>query len=1102
MGGGNLLKTIVDGHSGADGGFDEAIASLMALSRDNGAFGDGQNLYSGSHFDVSEESAKSVSRRIESDGHRSASTEPYRAKATNRSGAISVAPESMSSTASVSSSVTVVEGGTAEIEGPGTQSVTFTGTTGTLAIDHSLAFTGAITGLAGADALDLADVSYGAATTATFLGNTAGGTLTVSDGSHTAAIDLTGNYLSSSWTLSSDGHGGTMVVDPVASNAWKELKVGAGGWLTGIDMAPDGTMVVRTDTYGAYLWNGSQWQQLITTTSLSVSDGGVSNYNEGAYEIKIAPSNTNILYMEYLGNVYRSNDKGTTWTKTAFAHVTENPNDPYRMNGQKMAVDPNNPNVVYVGTPQDGLFVTSDGGASWQKVSAVPVSATDASGQFPGITGITFNKTSGVSGGKTNTIYASSYGHGVFESTNGGLSWTALAGGPSDVENAAISTTGVYYAIGNGDKSLWRFMDGAWTQLNPAGTNSSFQNPHTVSIDPFNPLHIVVGDEGGALNQSLDGGATWSGMNWNTQLSATDIPWLATAEKFMSSGGMVFDPLVPNKLWASDGTGVWNTSVPQNLLWNTPVVWNSQSAGIEQLVANEIVVAPGGKPVLASWDRSFFYISDPNSYPSSYGAGAPNPFSMGWSIDYASSSPGFLVGINDWWGVEQSGYSSDGGQTWHMFPTMPSFAGTAIGGSIAASSPTDIVWAPANGAAPQYTKDGGQTWHPVVLPGVSDWSTFDWAYYLDRRTVTADRVLPDTFYMYSFSNGVFKSSDGGATWAKVFNGDISPGSGFNARIEAVPGEAGNLFFTGGPQGSSGDSHPAGESFFQSSDGGATWTAVPNVLEVITFGFGAPATPGAYPSVYIVGWVNSVYGIWQSNDDAKSWVQIGDYPNGSLDNIKTIAGDPNIYGQVYVGFSGSGYAYLPAASAITLDQPAAPTVPIMATAPETALPLPSSGSTQPVLTSPGTTASTETEQSISPPLASTQPASTSPAPKTAATESSAGSSTSHFQGAHKIFRGDDTTITSPPTGKDRPSGRSFLSVSSHADAVAGSVDRVESRGNFLEHRVALLSQYVAAGFHVRGDEGALAGHITSANASEVIQTLSLAQTVDRLGRNNV
>jgi hypothetical protein len=117
-------------------------------------------------------------------------------------------------TADTGSTVTVGDGGTVEIDGTSAQSVTFTGTTGTLKIDHSLAFAGQISGLAGSDALDLADVSYGANTTATFSGNINGGTLTVTDGAHAAHISLLGDYLKSGWTLSSDGHGGTVVVDP------------------------------------------------------------------------------------------------------------------------------------------------------------------------------------------------------------------------------------------------------------------------------------------------------------------------------------------------------------------------------------------------------------------------------------------------------------------------------------------------------------------------------------------------------------------------------------------------------------------------------------------------------------------------------------------------------------------------------------------------------------------------------------------------------------------------------------------------------------------------------------------------------------------------
>ena len=110
--------------------------------------------------------------------------------------------------------ITIDNGGTAEISGASSQAVTFEGATGTLKLDDAPAFTGHISGLTGADAIDLADISYGANTKASFSGNANGGTLTVTDGTQTANIALSGNYLTSGWTLSSDGHGGTVVVDP------------------------------------------------------------------------------------------------------------------------------------------------------------------------------------------------------------------------------------------------------------------------------------------------------------------------------------------------------------------------------------------------------------------------------------------------------------------------------------------------------------------------------------------------------------------------------------------------------------------------------------------------------------------------------------------------------------------------------------------------------------------------------------------------------------------------------------------------------------------------------------------------------------------------
>ena len=117
-------------------------------------------------------------------------------------------------TASAAPSLTVADGATEEIDGASAQSVTFAGTTGTLKLDNSVSFSGHISGLAEADALDLVDVHYGSNTTATFSGDMNGGTLAVSDGINTASIALAGDYLGSSWTLSSDGNGGTAVVDP------------------------------------------------------------------------------------------------------------------------------------------------------------------------------------------------------------------------------------------------------------------------------------------------------------------------------------------------------------------------------------------------------------------------------------------------------------------------------------------------------------------------------------------------------------------------------------------------------------------------------------------------------------------------------------------------------------------------------------------------------------------------------------------------------------------------------------------------------------------------------------------------------------------------
>ena len=76
-------------------------------------------------------------------------------------------------------------------------------------------------------------------------------------------------------------------------------------------------------------------------------------------------------------------------------------------------------------------------------------------------------------------------------------------------KSAAVSSTGVYYAVGNGNSGLWSYAGGKWTELisgNNGGDGSS-----AVSVNPSNPNEIVVVSPAGYLNISYNAGSTWTG---------------------------------------------------------------------------------------------------------------------------------------------------------------------------------------------------------------------------------------------------------------------------------------------------------------------------------------------------------------------------------------------------------------------------------------------------------------------------------------------------------------------------------------------------------------------------------------------------------------
>jgi hypothetical protein len=731
-----------------------------------------------------------------------------------------------------------------------------------------------------------------------------------------------------------------MVGAKAGAGQWHPLAIGAGGFITGHSISNDGTMVCRTDTYGCYLWNklSLRWEQLRTATRMPVQDVAPGNgFTEaGGYEIQVAPSDPARIYMVtgvFVGSklnsfVYISRDRGKTFQRTpGWTPVPLGSNGPAGKNTNcHMAVDPANPDVVYVGTLTKGLFVTFDAGNTWNSVVTVPASINTGYGLS-----IAFDPTSGTTNARTNKIYVCSDGNGFYWCTDGSGTFAPMAGGPRQVSDSAVSPIdGVLYACArnSGVANLWHCVSGNWEIL--SNCNSAW----SVAPDPANPNRLAVCDAGGRLNISIDHGATWPhGYNPGTFVTgggyrtATDIPWLAwTNEQFMTASMIRFDPSRKNFLTFSEGIGFWTVSPPDDTsqAWS----WNSQNVGIEQLVANDICSPPGGDPILAAWDRPVFRVNDKSIYPSTHGPNNAFAIQMGWSVDWASASPSTIVAVINWFppANDESGKSDDGGRSWTLFPAgnLPSSpVSGCLGGCIAAADSLTFMWIPRrNGGTPSrsqayITLDGGKSWTQTTPPDIPTDGDAGWGgnFGANRKAVCADRVLPRTFYAYSSVGGFYKYVAGDTAahglWSKQ-SAEIIPHDEGLAKVRSVPGHAGHVFACSGAVSKNNQPYCV---FMRSSNGCRTFTNIAGVQCVYAFGFGKPAPDSDYSTVYFAGLYRKQWGIYRStsslaawNVNIAEWTKIGDYPFGSYDFITCVEGDANTFGIVYVGFSGSGWAY--------------------------------------------------------------------------------------------------------------------------------------------------------------------------------------------------
>jgi photosystem II stability/assembly factor-like uncharacterized protein len=711
---------------------------------------------------------------------------------------------------------------------------------------------------------------------------------------------------------------------------WAPVAIGGGGFVTGLSMDPGGkSFIARTDVYGAYLWDAkaNRWEQLATAATMPPASRVQDGVADGAYEVAVAPSRPDRLYMAIKGQVYRSDNRGKAWTLASVGNpfpLTWNANSEWRLCGPFLAIDPANPDVVMLGSPADGVWRSTDAGGSWHRIASLPVSvdrSDDEGMQAPG-TELWF-ETAGkrVSG----RVFAFVSGRGMYVSSDRGATFAPLPAtglAPTALRRGAFDRKGTFIGADDVGKTIWLYRDGVWHDL-VKEKNLRSGIYAAVAADPRSD-RVVVTDHAGAGYVSEDDGATWATLSYSARAGEGDPPWLKTADSsFFSTGDLMFDPAKPNRIWVAHGMGVFYADLEPG---STNLTWTSQARGMEELVANDVTQSPGHAPLFSAWDFGAHIKSDLSAYSTRF---VPNRgFIAVQQIDWTPANPDFLVTnasdtrqqcCSEDGNAVMAGYSTDGGNSWTKFASLPTPPGTKDDdpwrmsfGSIAVASddPDNIVWVPARNRTPYYTKDRGATWHPVQLAGaVGDNPGSYRDTWYQRKTLAADKTMPGTFYMVHSGEspnetlaGLWRTTDGGASWTQVFTGQIAPSSNFAAKLRSVPGKAGHLFFT------SAFPHTTDTGLRRSTDGGAHWSVVKDVTRVDDIALGKAAKGADYPAIYISGRVIGEYGIWRSIDDARTWQRLVDFPMGSLDMVTVLGADPDVFGRVYIGYKGSGWVW--------------------------------------------------------------------------------------------------------------------------------------------------------------------------------------------------
>lgn len=749
-----------------------------------------------------------------------------------------------------------------------------------------------------------------------------------------------------------------------SSMDWDTLNIAGGGFVSGI-ITGDDQMYARTDVGGAIPAMTTSRKRVQLLGFLNDADRGFLSVDA----MCVDPNDDDTLYLlcgcAYFSDartvIFRSHDAGETFEEIDVTDLIQVHGNGYgRQTGEAIAVDPDNPDIIYCGgdatAGDSALIMSEDGGDTWSPVMGYDklglfeysikwptwtehMARSVADDEYLNVNGIATIKITdgkvyvGTSvKGKAN-LHVADVGSDDFQPLSEDLPTEQM---PSrinlDADGNLLITyvNGLMFDRGTGYAYKYSPKTGELKDITPTEGISSNMKKLNVGYG------AVTSDKNDANKLVATTCAQWYSQSWTED--AWDRDAIAWGDRFFKSedGGETWTemtpgnraswggPLIANYLqdgghsWIRDKAIHWSGCIaldPRNSdqfwvvsgngvftcedTWAECPTIRFAADGIEEVVSLDFISRPGKDPVSVIGDYDGFYHNADGTATQltpSMNKLTDTTASTG-GIAYCPANPDVMVRLSE---GSAKGYYTTDGTTWQELPNIPCSGAKAAINQLEDGSYRILV---SSSGKISYTDDFGKTWSTASTSDSLSSTIWMCVDEKNPQYVYAYGYYYNQYYFYSKPKAditdaryILMVSD---DYGKTFKDaqTICQYDQCDNAYRIAYLDEGTFAIAAGYYGA-----------YLVTDYGKTVTKMDNVSYCKTMGYGAAQKEGDPYTLYMYGKPadSDPEGIYRSTDCGKTWVLINqNHLYGGTGNGNYVVGDMNTFGTVYMSTVGCG-----------------------------------------------------------------------------------------------------------------------------------------------------------------------------------------------------